>query len=307
MTRDPDFIGALEEYLDEHQGSTPLPDAARDAIRAELPSIQQRPAWWPGWRFPEMNSIVKISLAVAAVAVAAVLGVNYLGSSNVGGPGPDDSPPTPTSTPQALYSGSNLSPGTYAIEAPFPVRVTLDLPDGWFSWASNASVVGLVVDNSMGDGASGWGPAFWIVDNVYADPCDPTSKREPKLGPSVDDLVAALTSLPGYETTVPTNVTVSGFSGMELELTAPEYGDECPAHRTWSTAGSDPREMLPGETNRIQILDVDGTRLVLSIVEYAHTTEFEESLGISFDADAHVADQPELRRILDSMRIESRP
>ena len=56
MTRDDDFIGQLEGYLDEYEGSTPLPDEVRDAIRAQLPSTQQRPAWWPAWRFPEMNS-----------------------------------------------------------------------------------------------------------------------------------------------------------------------------------------------------------------------------------------------------------
>jgi len=253
-----------------------------------------------------MNSIMKISLTVAAVAVAAVLGFNAIGSSTVGGPDPGEPTPTPAPTPRPLYSGTNLIPGTYAIDGPFPVRVTLDLPDGWFAWTSDANVVGLVVDNAVGDGGSGWGPAFFIVDNVYVDPCDPSSQRDPKLGPSVDDLVEALTNLPGYEATAPTDVTVSGFPGVEFELTAPEYGDECRTHRTWSTL-SQPRGMLPGETNRIQIIDVDGVRLVLVLVEYAHTTEVEQALGIPFDADAHAGDQPELRQILDSMRIESQP
>ncbi len=67
MTRDDDFIGQLEGYLDEYEGSTPLPDEVRDAIRAQLPSTQQRPAWWPARRFPEMNSFAKFGLAAAAV------------------------------------------------------------------------------------------------------------------------------------------------------------------------------------------------------------------------------------------------
>jgi hypothetical protein len=302
MTRDPDLIGLIEGYLDDFEGHTPLPDATRDAIRARLPSTTQRPAWWPGWRFPDMNSITKIGLAVAAVAVAAVLGFNYLANANVGGPGPAD--PSPTSTPTAVADPGGPRP--YAIGAPFPVRITLELPDGWQAWASTADVHGLVVDNAMGDGSSGWGPAFWIVQNVYADPCAIGSRLDPQLGPSVDDLADALTSLPGYEATVPTPVTVSGFSGVEFQLTAPEYGDDCPNHRTWSTF-TEPRSMYPGETNRIQILDVDGVRLVLSIVEYAYTTEFEQELGIPFDPNGHAADQPELRAMLDSMRIESRP
>jgi hypothetical protein len=126
MTRDSDFIGIIEEYLDEHEGHTPLPDGTRNAIRAELPSTRQHPAWWPRWRFPESTR-------------------------------------------------------------------------------------------------------------------------------------------------------------------------------------SEPRSMASGETNRIQIIDVDGVRLVLVLVEYAHTTDVEEALGMDPEADAHVSDQPELRRILDSIRIECQP
>lgn len=254
-----------------------------------------------------MNNTAKLALGAAAVVVVALLGIRFLapGGLSVGGPGPT-STPTPTSTPipQPFPNGGpNLSPGSYVIDEPFPVRITFDVPEGWFSWISNADVAGLLVDNGVGDGGSGWGgPNFWIVDKVYTDPCDPTSALDPPLGPSVDDLVTALTSLPGYAATAPTDITVSGFPGAQIELTAPEYGEECRDHRTWSTDSED-RAMLPGETNRLQILDVDGVRLVIVIVEYAHTTEFEQLAGIPYDADAHVADLPELRQILDSVRI----
>lgn len=253
-----------------------------------------------------MSTTTKIAMAAAAVVVVAFLGIRFLSpGSNVGGP---ETTASPTPTPRLFQVGSeNLSPGTYAIDAPFPARVTLEVPEGWFAWISNAATAGLLVDNGVGDGGSGWGVTFWIVDNVRADPCDPSSELDPPLGASVDDLVSALTNLPGYEATTPTDITVSGFPGVQLELTAPEYGDECPNHRTWTAPPSEPRSMYPGETNRLQILDVDGVRLVLTIVEYAHTTEFEQSLGIPFDADAHAADQPELRQILDSVRIESQP
>ena len=306
MTRDDDFIGHLGGYLEDYEGSTPLPDDVRDAIRAQLPLTQQRPAWWPGWRFSEMNNTAKMTLAAAAVLVVAFLGVRFLGlGSNIGGP---QATPSPTPIPQSFPNGGpNLSPGTYAVDDPFPVRITFDVPEGWFSWVSNADVAGLLVDNGVGDGGSGWGITFWIVDNVYADPCEPTSALDPALGPSVDDLATALTNLPGYDATTPTVVTVSGFPGVELELTAPEYGEECPAHRTWSAATfSEPRVMFPGETNRLQVLDVDGVRLVIVIVEYAHTTELEESLGIPFDPEAHLADRVGLRQILDSIRIDTR-
>jgi hypothetical protein len=306
MTRDDDFIGQLEGYLEEHEGSTPLPDDVRDALRAQVPLTQQRPAWWPARRLRVMNNTVRIVLAAAAVVVIAFLGIRFLGlGSNVGGP---DATPSPTPIPEAFPNQRILSPGSYVIDDPFPVRITLDVPEGWFAWISNADVAGLIVDHGE-DSGSGWGPSFWVVENVYADTCDPVESMTPPLGSSVDDLVTALTGLPGFTATAPTEVTVSGFSGVEFELTAPGDGEQgvCPDHPTWTTAGSEPRVMQHGETNRIQILDVDGVRLVIAIVEYAHTTEIEQAAGIPFDANAHVADQPELRQILDSVRIESQP
>ena len=242
MTRNDDFIGLLEGYLDEHEGNTPCP---RTSVTPSVPSFLRSSASGlvAARRTPEMNTFAKFGLAAAAVVVAALLGYNYLVAPNVGGPGLDDPSPTPvpTPTPQSIYEGV-LYPATYMIDDPIPVRITLDVPDGWCTWATNSDVVGLVVDNVVDNRVekcnSGWGPAFWIVDNVYSDPCDPNSEFEPSLGPSVDDLVTALANLPGYEASTPTDITVSGFPGVQLELTAPEYGDECPDHRTWSTAAA---------------------------------------------------------------------
>lgn len=303
MSTDRDTTRIVRSWLriDENDSA----DRVLGTVLDRLDTTRQRRATtWPAWRFPEMNTMAKLGVAAVAVAVA-LLGYTYFLSPNVGGPAPADPSATPSAT-AAQADGSNPTGRTYVVDAPFPVRITLELPDGWRSWASTADLHGLVVDNAMGEGNSGWGPAFWIVQNVYADPCDSDSGLDPQLGPSVDDFVAAVAKLPGYEATAPTPVTVSGFDGVQFELTAPEYGDDCAAHRTWTTS-SYTRSMEPGETNRIQVLDVDGVRLVLTIVEYAYTTEYEESLGIPFDANAHVADQPELREILASMRIESRP
>ena len=305
MTRHDDFIGQLESYLDEFEGDTPLSDATRDAIRAALPSIHQRPAWWPARRLPTMNNTAKIAMAAAAVLVVALIGIRFLVTDqNVG---PPQETLSPTSTPQPFPNGqSDLPPGTYMIAEPFPVQIAFDVPDGWFAWISNADAAGMIVDTGTGQG-SGYGVTFWIVDNVYSDPCDPATQLDPPLGPSVDDLVAALSNLPGYRATDPVEVTISGFSGVQFELTAPDYGDECPTHHTWTARASEPRGMLPGETNVLRILDVDGVRLVISSVEYAHTTEIEQAQGIPYEADAHLADQAELRQIIDSIRIESQP
>ena len=99
MTRDPDFIGLLEGYLDEFEGHTPLPDATRDAIRARLPSMTQRPAWWPGWRLPEMNTMTRVGLgAVAAIAAVAIVSITALNGGNVG------AAPVPTEEPDTAFT-----------------------------------------------------------------------------------------------------------------------------------------------------------------------------------------------------------
>lgn len=99
MTRDPDFIGLIEDYLDDFEGNTPLPDATRDAIRAQLPSTSQRPAWWPGWRLPEMNTMTRIGLgAAAAIAAVAIVSITALNGGNVGGA------PVPTEEPDTAFT-----------------------------------------------------------------------------------------------------------------------------------------------------------------------------------------------------------
>ena len=87
MTRNDDFIGQLEGYLDEYEGSTPLPEEVRDAIRARTSFDQSAPSLVAGAEVPQMNNAVKLSLAAAAVVVAALLGYNFLVGPNVGGPG----------------------------------------------------------------------------------------------------------------------------------------------------------------------------------------------------------------------------
>lgn len=132
--------------------------------------------------------------------------------------------------------------------------------------------------------------AFWDADNVYVDPCNPAAgKLEPPIGPSVDDFVAALSNLARFRVTVPVNVTVGAFRGKEIELTALDSGGDCPEIVAFS-AGEDNADLSPGETRRLQILNVDGVRIVMETLE---------------PAERDAAAQAELHQILDSIRIES--
>jgi hypothetical protein len=257
MTREHDFIGILEEYLDEHEGHTPLPDAARDAIRAELPSIHQRPAWWPGWRFPEMNNIAKLSVAAAIVAVAALVGFNTLLAPNVGGPGLDDPSPSPTGTPAPL-SGEELEPGRYILA--HGLNATITVPAGW----ENVDQRGV----AKGGDDSFMAVVFWPFPDdfnvVYSNPCQwSTTIVDPPVGPTVDELANALAGQSMRGDAVPTGVTIDGYEGKLVEMSVPDDIDfaDCDEGEFRSWLGR--FHQGPGQIDSVYILDVNGVRQVL--------------------------------------------
>ena len=79
----------------------------------------------------------------------------------------------------------------------------------------------------MTKGEPGYGLVFMEVGNIYTDSC-PSVQLDPPVGPTVDDLVSAWGDLPGFDATVPTDTTVDGFDGKQIEFTVPDYDeDDC--------------------------------------------------------------------------------
>ena len=194
MTRNDDFIGQLEGYLEEYEGSTPLPDDVRDAIRAELPSTHQRPAWWPARRFPEMNNMAKLGLAAAAVVVAALLGYNYLVAPNIGGPGSTIPSPEPTPHRRPTREDSagadvGLEPGTHTSVSDDGFRQSppVTVPAGWEGVRMAA-----VGKGGRPTSGSGHWPATDFATHVYRSVPVAGTLIEPPVGPTVDDLATAL-------------------------------------------------------------------------------------------------------------------
>lgn len=284
MTRDAQFTVQLEGYLDEFEGTTPLPAHVRDAIRAQLPSIQQRPAWLPARRFPEMNNTAKLVLGVAAVVVLALLGSRFLppGTVGIGGPGGSPTPvPSPAATPAPLGPGA-LEPGTYVLG--HDLNATVTVPAGW----ENLKDQGVAKDTG---GGSGMAVLFWPfagdLREVYTDPCAwSTTIIDPPVGPTVEDLANALASQSMRGDPVPTDVTIDGYQGKLLEMTVPGDIDfaACDGGQFRSWLGR--LHQGPGQTDRVYILDVDGERQVL----IAHRMP-----------DATAAELAEQQEVLDSI------
>jgi hypothetical protein len=299
MTREDDFIGQVEGYLDDYEGLTPLPDATRDAIRAQLPRTRQIGSLPGLMRYLSMSMSIpapaRYGLVAAAVVAAVALGASVFGLGSNRGTG-DSATPTPTSTstptstpeptPELLEPGAiepaadsdnsfrNLQAGKYHVD--LPMRITFTVPAGWGQWAytSERSQLNLT-------GPNGGELSFEIVENVSAGSCT-DELLDPPVGPSVDDLVTALSAMEGFDVSPVTNVEIDGYRGKQFTLTAPTSGCEI---RTWATSTRLNGVGL-GEVNHVRILDVDGARLLI---------------GLAPPDDP--ADQREFDGILDSIRI----
>jgi Tol biopolymer transport system component len=87
MTREDHFVRQLERYLDEYQGSTPLPATVREAVLVRLPTTMQlRTAGERTPRHVDPRGLARTLVAMAAVVAIAVLGIGML-SVRVGGQG----------------------------------------------------------------------------------------------------------------------------------------------------------------------------------------------------------------------------
>ena len=204
-------------------------------------------------------------------------------------PPASEAAPTPSAaaSPRELPREGDLTAGSYSL-TDFPAAISFEIPPFeppavWF--ACSPSAVEQAVCNE-------WSPeqivavTFQIVDNVVAGCADQETAEllDPPVGPSVDDLVTAISSLEGYEATGPVDITVSGFEGMEFTLTAVRHA--CGA--TWATADRI-TGMGSGERNLLRILDVDGVRVVIAGAYHATTPEAEVAT---------------MEQVMDSVQIE---
>jgi hypothetical protein len=286
--RDPTRIVLSWLHSDEHVSA----DRLLDDVLATVDTTPQRQSSWLARRSPVINKTVGIGIAAAALAVA-VLGYGLMQAGTLG-QGPSQAPsPSAAQTDVAhfpVFSGPPrpVEAGTYDLGPEFPVSMSFVVPDGWLSCVNNAGLL------CPADGVGGVN--IFIVTNVVADNCNAWTFRDPPVGPTVDDLVTAVSSLPWSGITPPTDVTVDGFRGKEFEVTAPSRSQcsrtDHPGY--WETVhGGSAIGEAPGARTRLRILDVQGTRVVIASYYLPGTTSSQ--------------DLAEINAIIDSIRIENDP
>jgi len=171
-----------------------------------------------------------------------------------------------------------MVPGTYALFLD-RYRITLTVPAGWEGWAFG------VIPTPEGPGPpTGRGVGFWIVDNIYADPCRwDRGLLDPPPEPSADALAAAIKAQWGRYATLPTTGELNGSTAIEMDLTVPpdvRFSDCAQEQRKgrgyylyWPQRGSGGRYAQgPGQLEHLWILELDGARLVVDASYFPATS-----------------------------------
>ena len=217
--------------------------------------------------------------------------------------------PTPASSPSAAAaSGADVIPiaaGSHAAHVvgggSYP-SFTVVVPGGWYDGG------GHFVVKYPGTDQPGpvIGLSVWDVGQVFRDPCHWQGNGVDP-GPGVAALIAALVAQAKRNATKPTDVTLAGYAGRYLEWSVPadmkssalsEF-DACDVdsegHRdfnSWLGNGMGNRyEQVPGQVDRLWVLDVNGQRLVVDATYSPDTTQ---------------ADRNELAQVVASLRFAAR-
>jgi hypothetical protein len=314
MTQHNDIERLLDHWFSEGPGQAP--DRVVGIVTDRIERQSQRPAWRLHWRPFPVNAYAKFAVAAAAVLIVAVVGYNLLPgrSTGVGGPGPSASlsptpaatptaSPTPSATPKSDPVEGDLQPGTYTTHPQLVpgLAVTFTVPGGWTAYGDAGAILGLVPTGEPGNGAPG-GIAiqFRDVTTLKGDPCHWSgTDNDIRVGPTANDLVQALQEQTAFEASEPVDVMVGGYAGQRVDIVSPTepYGRD--VNDPGAAVGCDDGVLRPwdgeiyaqGPANRWQtnVLDVDGTRLVIVVQDFPGTT---------------AADRAELDAIVDSMVIK---
>ena len=247
-----------------------------------------------------------VASRIRRLAVAALTVVTLAGCATTSTP-----EPTPAAASLGASATAQASPAPSAVVAASPAaaetlscgplgapipRYTVTAPDGWSGYQGDC---GFVVPD--GDGFVA-GLSAWIVGQIPTDPCrNRSTLRTPEDG--VDGLVQAILAQEGRNATEPADVSLAGFEGTYLEWTVPADvqftdGDEYHAvgcddqnYLSWNgRTGGTRYQQVPGQVDRLWILDVDGQPVVIDA---------------SYAPDAPVAVREELAAIVGTLRFEA--
>jgi hypothetical protein len=277
MSSDLETTRVVRAWLrtDEHESA----DRVLSNVLASLDVKRQRRSRWPALVGGRAGAYAKLALVAAAVVAAVVIGANLLPAGQDPGVG------TPTETPSPSPSGSpgaDVWPtGAYSVGRH---EATIGGISFSFETQSNGWVGSSMWTGMLQTGPAGWIGFTWGFDEVATDGC---SEQSRVVGPSVDDLATAMTTIPGTTALEPTDVTVGGFPGKLVEFT---INDDiaCPPNEFMLFG---PHSAYPNSLDsriKVWIFEVDGERTTI------HSDQMESIPALEAD----------IEQIVDSVRFE---
>jgi hypothetical protein len=295
MSAERDMTRIVRSWLqvDEHESA----DRVLDIVLDRLDTTPQRRSAWPVRRIAAMNSYAKLAIAAAAVLVVTLVGYNLLpSSSGVGGQVATSSrspSPTPLASPSQSQEASTWPLG--ALEAQryhvMVEGVSFSFAPPSLRWRSPA----------VGEIVAGTGTAMGVREDDYAwilpgmfqgdmarvatDPCHGDSVAVS--GSSIDDLAAALATIPGMSAELPMDTTIGGLPAKVVTLTV-DPDPPCDIDSFWLFGQTSLHPNSVDSIIRFWITDVDGQR-------YTFLTD---------QASADAQNEREIQQIVDSIRFE---
>jgi hypothetical protein len=221
-----------------------------------------------------LSATTLLALALGATTIV-ICGCGSHSSSTAAAPfdgGARSSSPAAPTDPLELKeigAGTALEPATYAMPMvgdDGPLRAVVDVPAGYFSAG------GWVIDDGHGTLAPDeYGNlAFWgAVDQVDPDPC--YHQQPPRrVGPSVGDLAEALVAQRDRITSRPVRATLGGYHGLYVESRPRGRFNGCRGgeHDLFRPHAGDSvvlADDIPGTTDRLWIVNVNGRRVVAAV------------------------------------------
>ena len=290
MSTDLDATRIVRSWLrtDEHESA----DRVLDSVLVLLDATPQHRAQWPVRRFAGMNTFAKLAIAAAAVVVVAIVGINFLPRDNsvVGGVAPTASP-SPSPSPSALPSPSQSSRAAdWPIGALGDQRYEAMTPAGVLISFRPPSTLWRGTPEAIETGQFPTASYAWIVftndiGEVATEPC--RGKSTPVGGPSIDDLAAALATIPGVTAKEPVDATIDGHPAKLVELTV-DPDPPCPMNQFWLYGQTSLYPNTVDSIIRLWITEVAGKRFVI------HTDQAGANLQVGH----------EIQQMIDSIQFE---
>ncbi len=234
-----------------------------------------------------INSVVAFAMVLAGCSAAPVATAPVTTAPAATTQVTPSAQPTHPGTPEPsigrpVPASGELVPGRYVIPAGSTTPATVSYAIAASGWVAQneGQTVSKHVDNSEREVSF----SVSVVDQLFAHPCGDDDRLP--VGPTVDNLIGALESLPELVVGPPAEATIGGRPGKVFELSVPEGFDDSKCDppiglQVWLDRPGDKYLVVGNDmTTRVHAVEVSGGRFILNVnyrnnADPADLAEFE--------------------------------